>query len=193
MIERMGAIYVPLTSKGFRRVPGLKKVDLVIDTVGGSVLQLCCDYLHPSRGRLISVGMVSNVNTPGVFGMPFSVFVDKVSAYWKTEDLYKYDLFNNWKIKKDQMKSDIEFLFHLLEARKIQPKISKVVSLQGVADAHEQIELGGLEGHIVCDPWKKIRKNSRRMISVTPRRQKLKINEIMSKKLSGSGLTNQLL
>lgn len=192
MIERFGAIHVPFSSNGFRRVPGLKKIDIIIDTVGGKILQLCCEHLHPKRGRLISVGMVSNVTTPGVFGMPFSVFVDKALAHWKSEELYKYDLFRNWKFHKKETMDDIEFLFHLLERRQIEPHISKIVSLQGVADAQEEIEFGGINGYIVCDPWKKLNKYDKRMQSQRDEYKKLETQEFVEVTCMNSGLMNKL-
>jgi len=49
---------------------------------------------------------------------------------------------------------DFEFLLRLLAQRLIRPKIDQYIGLNGVKDAHKDLQTRSLSGAIVCEPWK---------------------------------------
>lgn len=49
-------------------------------------------------------------------------------------------------------RADLEQLFALLAASKIHPRIAERIPLDAVADAHRQLEAGGLTGKIILCP-----------------------------------------
>jgi NADPH:quinone reductase-like Zn-dependent oxidoreductase len=49
-------------------------------------------------------------------------------------------------------KQDLAYLFDLLKAGKIRPRVAERISFEQVPDAHRRLEAGGLEGKIVLCP-----------------------------------------
>jgi NADPH:quinone reductase-like Zn-dependent oxidoreductase len=52
----------------------------------------------------------------------------------------------------DWFKQDLAYLFDMLKAGKIHPRVAERISFDKVADAHRRLEAGGLEGKIVLCP-----------------------------------------
>ena len=52
----------------------------------------------------------------------------------------------------DWFKHDLAYLFELLKAGEIHPRVAERISFDKVADAHRRLEAGGLEGKIVLCP-----------------------------------------
>ena len=63
-----------------------------------------------------------------------------------------YDFFVSIENDPKGYKEDLCQVFRLLKQKKISPRISKFVLLNEVASAHEAIEAGGLDGHVICRP-----------------------------------------
>ena len=53
-------------------------------------------------------------------------------------------------------RADLQKLFELLAVKAIRPRIAERIGLEGVADAHRQLEAGGLTGKIVICPWESV-------------------------------------
>jgi NADPH:quinone reductase len=49
-------------------------------------------------------------------------------------------------------RADLEALFKLLQEHQVSPAIARCIGLEDVADAHRQIEAGGVVGKIVLCP-----------------------------------------
>jgi NADPH2:quinone reductase len=100
-------------------------VDLVLDTVGGEILEKSIEITRP-EGRLVSI-----TNTSGRLN----------AAYRK--NLTVHFLF----LQRERYKLDN--LRILLERGHIKPVIDSVMPLEKVADAHRKLEKGGVRGKIV--------------------------------------------
>ena len=50
-------------------------------------------------------------------------------------------------------RADLAALFALLQARQVRPVIARRIGLEAVAEAHRQLEAGGVSGKIVLCPW----------------------------------------
>lgn len=131
------------------------KMDIVIDCV-------CQDgYASPHqalnyRGHLITVGMnvVMNGAEIGYCGTPFEVFFNRVKAGYFLSRTTRYCPYEWSQTHPAQWKHDMEYLMELLSRGKINPKISKRISLDAVPFYQQQLEAGEEDGIIVCKPWK---------------------------------------
>jgi NADPH:quinone reductase-like Zn-dependent oxidoreductase len=52
------------------------------------------------------------------------------------------------------LQEDLKFLFTLLATRKIRPKIDRFITLNGIRQAHDDMQNRGIIGSIICEPWK---------------------------------------
>ena len=64
-----------------------------------------------------------------------------------------YDVFSSLEMKRDIFRKDLFRLFHLVRTHEITPKVAFCVSLNEVANAHLDLEGGGIDGSIVCLPF----------------------------------------
>lgn len=65
-----------------------------------------------------------------------------------------YDAFKSWDDNPEGFKLDLEFLCRLLVRRQIRPEIDKYITLEGIAEAHQQMQTKSPSGAVVCEPWK---------------------------------------
>ena len=52
----------------------------------------------------------------------------------------------------DWFRADLQQLFELLAQKSIHPRVAARIDLEGVAEAHRQLEAGGLDGKLVIVP-----------------------------------------
>jgi NADPH:quinone reductase-like Zn-dependent oxidoreductase len=102
-------------------------VDVVFDTVGGSTLAQSIAVTKP-QGRMVSI-----VNTTG----------DLFAAHPKNITLHFLFL--------ERARYKLDSLRTLIERGKLKPVIDSVMPLSDVAQAHDRIEQGGLQGKIVLE------------------------------------------
>jgi NADPH:quinone reductase-like Zn-dependent oxidoreductase len=102
-------------------------VDVVFDTVGGSTLAQSIAVTKP-HGRMVSI-----VNTTG----------DLFAAHPKNITLHFLFL--------ERARYKLDSLRTLIERGKLKPVIDSVMPLSDVAQAHDRIEQGGLQGKIVLE------------------------------------------
>ena len=191
MLRDLGA--VPLGIEREEWLPEVRElIDVAIDTVGGTTFEACQEALRRVNSKLVSVGQTSLMDEAGLFGMSLSSAASIAMASWNASQCYVYDLFGEAKEMPEDFRSDLEQLFVLLHQRKIQPRIADCVPLVAVAHAHNCIEEGGLDGFIVCLPWKKASYDTPRMKSERPRAMKLSMSEKISQAAASTGMTNQI-
>jgi len=65
-----------------------------------------------------------------------------------------YNVYENWEFARQESKEDLKYLFTLLASRKIRPKIDRFIPLDGIRQAHDDLQTGGIMGSIICEPWK---------------------------------------
>ena len=102
-------------------------VDVVFDTVGGSTLAQSIAVTKP-HGRMVSI-----VNTTG----------DLFAAHLKNITLHFLFL--------ERARYKLDSLRTLIERGKLKPVIDSIMPLSDVAQAHDRIEQGGLQGKIVLE------------------------------------------
>jgi len=145
----------PLPLDARKWLPLVKgKIDVVIDGI-------CEDgYASPraalnNHGHLIIIGMtlVMNASERGFFGSPIDAKMQSISTKFMTQTS-TYDAYDSSISKPKEWKHDLGYLMALLAAGKISPKILFRIPLEDVAEYHETLETGSIDGIIVCKPWK---------------------------------------
>ncbi len=133
------------------------KMDIVIDSVCSDRFRSSHRALN-SRGKLICVGSTSVLLGSGgasVFsGVPLSVKMDMAKATSLMTNTYVYDVFSYFESKRDLYRKDLLRLFHLCRNHEISPKVAYCVTLDEVANAHDNLVMGEVaDGTIVCLPF----------------------------------------
>mmetsp|Transcript_38305 Transcript_38305/g.89091 ORF Transcript_38305/g.89091 Transcript_38305/m.89091 type:complete len:574 (-) Transcript_38305:267-1988(-) len=159
LLKSMGAI--PLGREPNEWLPYIKgSMDIVIDCVCSDSYfssHLALNLLN-SKSRLICVGMTAKRSNPSAFGTTLpALFVSLVAGIMPHTSCY--DIFESVEDRPNEYREDFNKLVDLVLASKINPRISKLVSLRDVPKAHKKIEAGGLDGIIVCVP--KLVKNNK--------------------------------
>lgn len=75
------------------------------------------------------------------------------ASYLLGEDTELYDLFDRFDENPGEYAHDLKKLFGMLRDGTVRPHIVRTVPLRKVANAHAEIERGGVNGHIVCTPF----------------------------------------
>lgn len=153
IIENLGA--QALGRKPGEWLPYVKgEMDIVIDSV-------CTDDFVSSHralsrtGKLVCVGSTAvskksyNWNSGLDPSQRFAV-VELASSMPKTSF---YDVFSSLEMKRDIFRKDLFRLFHLCRNHEITPKVAFCITLDEVANAHLDLEAGGVDGTIVCLPF----------------------------------------
>lgn len=153
-LKSKGAIVLPLDADEW--LPTVEgKMDLVIDGICQD------DYASPraalnSTGHLVVVGMTMQTNkqTKGYLGMPSNALWSSVKANYLMTKTTTYCPWQSSQAKPSEFKHDLEYIFGLLQRGKIKPKIGKRVILEQVPKTMKQMEMGEIDGIVVCKPWK---------------------------------------
>jgi NADPH2:quinone reductase len=153
IIENLGA--QALGRKPGEWLPYVKgEMDIVVDSV-------CVDDFVSSHralkrgGKLVCVGSTAvakksfNWNAGLDPKKRFSV-IEMASNMPSTSF---YDVFSSLEMKRDIFRKDLFRLFHLVRNHEITPKVAFCVSLNEVANAHLDLEAGGIDGSIICLPF----------------------------------------
>jgi len=123
------------------------RMDIVIDSV-------CSDHYRSShralnkRGKLVCVGTTSALS-----GKSLSAKFDIQKATKLMSQTTVFDIFSYFESRRDIYKKDILRLFHLCRNHEISPRVAYCIPLNEVANAHDDIEAGGIDGSIVCLPF----------------------------------------
>lgn len=131
------------------------KMDIVIDSI-------CQDgYKSPHqalnyRGHLVVIGMnlIMSGAEIGHCGTPFDVIMQRFKSGFLLSRTTRYCPFEWSQTKPSEWKHDMEYLMELLSRGKINPKVSKRISLDAVPYYQQQLEAGEVDGLVVCKPWK---------------------------------------
>ena len=153
IIENLGA--QSLGRKTGEWLPYVKgQMDIVVDSV-------CADDFVSSQralnrtGKLVCVGCTAiskksyNWNSGLDPSQRFYV-VELASSMPKTSF---FDIFSSLEMKRDIFRKDLFRLFHLCRNHEITPKVAFCITLNEVANAHLDLEAGGVDGTIVCLPF----------------------------------------
>ena len=153
VIENLGA--QALGRKPGEWLPYVKgEMDIVVDSVCDD------DFVSSHRalkrgGKLVCVGSTAvakksfNWNAGLDPKKRFSV-IEMASNMPNTSF---YDVFSSLEMKRDIFRKDLFRLFHLVRNHEISPKVAFCVSLNEVANAHLDLEAGGIDGSIICLPF----------------------------------------
>ena len=153
-LHDQGVCPLPLDSKMW--LPLVRgKMDIVIDGI-------CQDgYASPHaalnyRGHLVVIGMtlIMNGAEMGLCGTPFDAMVNRFRSGYLLSRTTRYSPFEQSQLKPAEWKHDMEYLMELLARGKINPQVTKRISLDSVPYFQQQLEAGEIEGLIVCKPWK---------------------------------------
>ena len=73
---------------------------------------------------------------------------------WKQQSkTTSYDIYEAWKKNVDQCMKDLQYLIHLLQQKRLTPKLLDRIPLSKVARAQQLIGSKQLSGFIICEPW----------------------------------------
>jgi NADPH2:quinone reductase len=125
-------------------------VDVVVDGVGA----FRDSYRALRRGgRQVLIGN-SEAAKRGKLAMMASFIGAMLRQLWpdgKRSALYS--IADRRKARPQEFAADLERLFADLEAGAIAPAVARRLRMDEVAEAHAQLEAGGLEGKLVLEPW----------------------------------------
>lgn len=152
LIRAEGATPIDYKREDFTKtLPG--GFDIVVDGVGEAGYRRSLQALRPG-GRLLAIGYSAAVaegkRMLPILGSIARLYIQRWMPGKKHASFYSVNAMRarhpTW------FKEDLAKLFQLLAAGDIQPKIAGKVSLEQVAEAHRQIEAGGLAGKLVLCP-----------------------------------------
>ncbi|WP_426483200.1 medium chain dehydrogenase/reductase family protein [Chryseobacterium sp. R2ACT005] len=126
-------------------------VDAVFDPIGGIQLEKSLRILNKS-GTLVDFGFQGMAQ-----GKEGSVYLDFIKVLiWKILPWFPnaafYDITAYKKRNPKFFTEDLQNLFQLLKDGKIKPNISKIVSFEGIQEAHRLVEQGKTSGKVILKP-----------------------------------------
>jgi NADPH:quinone reductase-like Zn-dependent oxidoreductase len=153
IIENLGA--QALGRKPGEWLPYVKgEMDIVVDSVCSD------DYISSQRalkrsGKLVCVGATALVKKPYNWnsGMDPKKRFHVVELASSMPNTSFYDVFSSLEMKRDVFRRDLFRLFHLCRNHEITPKVAFCVTLDEVANAQLDLEVGGIDGSIICLPF----------------------------------------
>ena len=122
-------------------------MDIVVDLVGldgyaASIKAVKGD----GTGKVVCAGTPNDQNENSIGNLVVNAATNLI------QNVSTYDFFASIENDPETYKEDLRQVFLLLKQKKISPRISKFALLNEVASAHEAIEAGGLDGHVICRP-----------------------------------------
>lgn len=152
LIREFGAMPIDYDHEDFTRaLPG--GFDVIYDGIGEDGYRRSFAALKPG-GLLVAIGYSAGVEAKlGLIGILARI----ARLYlWRWLPAGKRAFFYSINIMRarhpEWFKQDLAYLFGLLEARAIEPRVAERISFDQVADAHRRLEQGGLQGKIVLCP-----------------------------------------
>jgi len=105
-------------------------------------------------GRLVAIGMSAQADGP-LGGILLTI----LSLLWRMlvpdgRKVAFYSITAHRKRRPDAFRADLAHLFGQLEAGRITPRVARRIGMSEVAEAHRDLDRGGLDGKIVLDPWR---------------------------------------
>jgi len=145
---------IPLDSDPNIWLPEVRgMMDIVVDAYGED--NYSSSLALNSKGKLVCVKTAypySPSANQGFFGLAGSLLT-KVKSSLMVQT-YDYNLFEYWDSCLEESKTDLSYLFQLLESKKIRPKIADTLPLSKVYRAHEFLQSPRrIQGYFVCEPW----------------------------------------
>ena len=152
LVRDLGATAIDYQREDFTRVlPG--GFDVVFDGVGEDGYRRSFASLAPG-GLLCAIGYSAGVQANRRMRTMLSWIARLYLQRWlpggKRACFYSINLMRA--LHPGWFRHDLEYLFGLLTAGAIQPRIAERISFDEVADAHRRLEAGGLEGKLVLCP-----------------------------------------
>jgi len=152
LVSDLGATPIDYEKEDFTRaLPG--GFDVVFDGIGEDGYRRSFKALKPG-GLLVAIGYSAGVQAKQ--GMAKALALIGRLYLWGLLPGGKRTQFYSINVMRakhpDWFKQDLANLFRLLRSRIIQPRVAERIPFEKVADAHRQLEAGGLEGKIVLCP-----------------------------------------
>ena len=122
-------------------------MDIVVDLVGIDGYAASTKAVKgDGTGKVVCAGTLNAQNENSIGNLVVNAATNLI------QNVSTYDFFASIENDPEGYKEDLRQVFRLLKQKKISPRISKFVLLNEVASAHEAIEAGGLDGHVICRP-----------------------------------------
>jgi NADPH2:quinone reductase len=131
----------PDLKSAIKAANGGKKVDIVLEMVGGQTFDQSLDSLA-HFGRLITYGMASRVAPTSIAPGSLMAGTKTVSGFWLSHCFGKKELFHDV----------IAELFAMIAAGSLRPVIGARFGLSEAVQAHTQMRSRGSTGKITLDP-----------------------------------------
>jgi NADPH2:quinone reductase len=131
----------PDLKSAIKAANGGKKVDIVLEMVGGQAFDQSLDSLA-HFGRLITYGMASRVAPTSIAPGSLMAGTKTVSGFWLSHCFGKKELFHDV----------IAELFVMIAAGTLRPVIGARFGLSEAVQAHQQMRARGSVGKITLDP-----------------------------------------
>ncbi len=131
----------PDLKSAIKAANGGKKVDIVLEMVGGQTFDQSLDSLT-HFGRLITFGMASRVAPTSIAPGSLMAGTKTVSGFWLSHCFGKKELFHDV----------IAELFVMIAAGTLRPVIGARFGLSEAVQAHQQMRARGSVGKITLDP-----------------------------------------
>ncbi|WP_240732868.1 medium chain dehydrogenase/reductase family protein [Halioglobus maricola] len=157
LVRRYGATPIDYRSEDFveriKRETAGEGVDAVFDTIGGR--NWSRSYQCVKRGGILIAFGAMQITT-GEESVP-SVLLGffKLMAGWKLIPDGRKTAFYNIQTRREKLpqefKDDVEALFKMLEAGKLEPAIAGIEPLEQAADVHRRIDAAEIAGKVVLD------------------------------------------
>jgi NADPH:quinone reductase-like Zn-dependent oxidoreductase len=155
VVRRFGAVPIDYRNEDFEEVilreTGGAGVDIVFDTIGGA--NWARSYRCVRRGGLL-VGFGALQVTTGEEKIPSLLWgFARLLALWKLIPDGRGSAFYNIQTRREKLpqefRDDVQALFALLQAGKLQPAIAATAQLEDVADVHRRIDSAQIAGKVV--------------------------------------------
>ena len=129
------------------------RMDIVIDLVCSDGYASSYKALRRDGvGKLVCVGAIAKQNQNDLIMGNLAASTSLTKAAYFMPNTTTYDFFDSLENDPQGYRDDLRDLFRLLKEKRISPRISKFILLDEIADAHEAIERGGMNGHVICRP-----------------------------------------
>lgn len=151
LIRELGATPIDYTTQDFVEVMRREAndgVDIVIDPIGGEYVERCYGLLRPN-GRLIVYGLSSMTGED--VAQNAGAEIERINAMNDRDPTKLVKFFAGVDDESDHYHADLNALFELLAAGKIQPVIARRLRLEEAPLAHHLLETRQVGGKIVLD------------------------------------------
>ncbi len=153
IIRENGGFAIDYKTEDFEKIIKEKEpngIDAVFD-IGGKDTYNKSGRLLKSKGAHIMYGLIDMGSKMGflvhIIKLNFkNIFTSQTGKFYSVKGQYDKSF--------DEYKSDFLQLVKLLEGKKINPIVAKVISLDEVSNTHKEFEAHKFIGKVIVDPWK---------------------------------------